>query len=159
MRNDLSHSGQEAAASRESLREQSEALVVLLSRLMRRLFTLTVDDPAMEFPGAQMRMCNVLWDGPRTMSALSDELGTSHSAITQIADRLERAEMVERLQEADDRRCKRLTLTPKGIEVMRQRRERRVLRTLSALESLSPDERAAAVSALTILLEASQREL
>lgn len=145
--------------SEEVLREQSEALVTLLSRLMRRLFTLTADDPAMELPGAQMRMCTVLWDGPRTMSALGDELGISHSAITQIADRLERAEMVERLPEADDRRCKRLALTSRGIAVMQARRDRRVGRTRKVLELLSPRDRQAAVAALEILLDASQREL
>jgi DNA-binding MarR family transcriptional regulator len=159
MERDLNHSGQGAAASHETLREQSEAVVALLSRLMRRLFTLTVDDPAMELPGAQMRMCTVLWDGPRTMSALSDELGISSSAITQIADRLERADMVERLPEADDRRCKKLALTAKGVEAMQERRERRVLRTLNTLQSLSLEERDAAVAALTTLLDASQKEL
>lgn len=145
--------------SEQHVHEQSEAVVTLLSRLMRRLFTLTADDPAMELPGAQMRVCNVLWDGPRTMSALGDELGISHSAITQIADRLERAEMVERLPEADDRRCKRLALTPRGVEVMQERRDRRVGRTVKVLEQLSPQDRQAAVAALGVLLDASQREL
>lgn len=145
--------------SEEALRAQSEELVALMSKLWRRLFTLDADnDPAMELPGAQMRVCAVLRDGPRTMSCLSSELGISHSAITQIADRLERAGMVERMQEADDRRCKRLTLTPRGVEVMQARRERRVLRALTALESMSPEEREAAVAALTSLLKASQRE-
>jgi len=145
--------------SEQNLHEQSEAVVTLLSRLMRRLFTLTADDPAMELPGAQMRVCNVLWDGPRTMSALGDELGISHSAITKIADRLERAEMVERLPEADDRRCKRLALTQRGVEVMQARRDRRVGQTVKVLEQLSPQDRQAAVAALETLLDASQKEL
>lgn len=141
--------------SEEILREQSEAVVTLLSKLMRRLFTLAADDPAMELPGAQLRMCAVLRDGPRTMSALSGEMGISHSAVTQIADRLERAEMVERVPETDDRRCKKLRLTSRGIEAMEARRERRVVRTLNVLESLPVEERAAAVSALETLLDAS----
>lgn len=140
--------------SEEILREQSEAVVTLLSKLLRRLFTLTVDDPAMELPGAQMRVCNILRDGPRTMSSLSAELVISHSAATQIADRLERAGMVERLQETDDRRCKRLALTQRGIEVMQARVERRILRTLKVLESISAEQRDAAVTALRVLLEA-----
>ena len=75
--------------SEEILRKQGEAVVTMLSSLMRGLFTLTVDDPAMELPGAQLRMCTVLREGPKTMSALSSEMGITHSAITQIADRLE----------------------------------------------------------------------
>ena len=145
--------------SEQILREQSEELVSLLSRLMRRLFTLDADnDPAMELPGAQMRVCAVLRDGPRTMSSLSSEMGISHSAITQIADRLERAEMVERLPEAEDRRCKRLTLTARGVEVMQARREKRVVRMLGILKSLSQEQRDSALAALSVLFEASQAE-
>lgn len=142
--------------SEKILREQGEAVVTMLSSLMRGLFTLTADDPAMELPGAQLRMCTVLREGPKTMSALSNEMNITHSAVTQIADRLERAGMVERLSESDDRRCKKLSLNPRGIEVMEARRERRVLHTIRVLESLPAEERAAAVSALSVLLEASQ---
>jgi DNA-binding MarR family transcriptional regulator len=140
--------------STAALREQSEAVVSLLGSLMRRLFTLEADDPAMELPLAQMRVCGVLMDGPRTMGAISRELAISHSAMTQIADRLERAGMVERVLEADDRRCKSLRLTPRGVEIMRSRREGRVLRALRALDRLSPSDRDAVVSALRILLDA-----
>ena len=139
--------------SDKALREQGEAVVSLLSALMRRLFTLEADDPAMEIPGAQMRVCGILRDGPMAMSALSAELGISHSAITQIADRLERAGMVERVPGEDDRRCKRLTLTERGVEVMKARLEKRVARTMEVLKSLSAQEREAALSAISVLLE------
>ncbi len=137
------------------LREQSEEIVALLSRILRRLFTLAADDPAMEIPGAQMRVCGVLRDGPRTMGSLSNELGISQSAMTQIADRLERTGMVERLQPEDDRRCKRLALTAHGVQMMEARKERRVQQALKALETLTPEQRSGAVSALALLLEAS----
>ena len=88
-----------------------------------------------------------------TMSALSGELGISHSATTQIADRLERAGMVERVLGADDRRCKSLRLTARGVEVMQARLERRIAKTVRLLESLSPQDREAAISALGVLLE------
>lgn len=142
--------------SDDLLRKQGEEIVQLLSMLMRRLFTLGADDdPAMEIPGAQMRVCGILRDGPRTMSCLSSELGISQSAMTQIADRLERAGLVERVQESDDRRCKRLALTARGVEIMQARRGRRVLRTMEALSALEPVSRDAAVAALTALLDAS----
>lgn len=141
--------------SDEVLHRQSEELVTLLSRLLRRLFVLAADDPAMEIPGAQMRLCTTLRDGPRTMGSLSNELGISQSAITQIADRLERAGMVERMQPADDRRCKRLALTAKGVGLMETRKERRVQQMLRALELLSPEQREQTVTMLNALLEAS----
>lgn len=140
-----------------TLREKSEEVVSALSALMRHLFTLTADDIAFELPGAQLRVCGLLWDGPKTMSFLAEELGITHSAITQIADRIERAEMVERVPETDDRRCKRLALTAKGLGVLEGRRERRILRTMEAMKLLSGQQRDSIVDSLKAMLNASQR--
>lgn len=141
--------------SDSTLYEQGEAIVTLMPRLLRRLFVLTPDDPAMEIPGAQMRVCNILRDGPRTMSGISSELSISQSATTQIADRLEKAGMVERLQPEDDRRCKQLALTSHGVEVMEDRKKRRVQGTVKVLQLLSPQQRIDVVKTLSTLLEAS----
>lgn len=136
------------------LREQSEAIVSMLAGLARRVYTLEADDPGMELPVAQMRVCAVLIDCPKTMGTISRELGITHSAITQIADRLERAGMVERVLESEDRRCKSLRLTALGVDKMSSRRERRVLRMQHAMDKLSVEDRAAVVSALRALFEA-----
>lgn len=141
--------------SEKVLREQSAEIVALLPKLMRRLSSIDVDDPAMYLPVAQMRVCGVLRDGPRTMSCISKELGVSHSAMTQIADRLERAGLVERVPEAEDRRVKCLQLTAHGAEIMRSRKEKRVARMLEVLQKVSPEDRESAISALRILVEAS----
>jgi DNA-binding MarR family transcriptional regulator len=98
----------------ETLQEQAEKLECLLPRLMRRLFTLEIDHPAMELPLAQLRMSLILQGGPRSISSLSEEMSISVSATTQIADRLERAGMVARVSDAwqEDARCPCL---PRGI--------------------------------------------
>ncbi len=140
-----------------AVREKSEEVVSALTALMRHLFALTADDIAMELPGAQLRVCGLLWDGPKTMSTLAEELGITHSAITQIADRLERAEMVERVPEADDRRCKRLALTTRGLAVLEGRRERRILRTMEAMKLLSGQQRDSIVDSLKAMLDASRQ--
>ena len=92
--------------SDEVIAEQAAAIVAALPKLMRQLFTLDVDDPVLELPVAQLRVCSILHEGPRTMSALSRELGISVSATCQPADRLERANMVERVAQTQDRRVK-----------------------------------------------------
>jgi len=142
--------------SDKELRRQSEAIINTITGLWRRISTLDADDPAMEIPGAQMRVCGILYESPKTMSALSEELGISHSAITQIADRLERAEMVERVPEEDDRRCKRLRLTERGAAIVKARTDRRVVRTMEVLKRVPERDRDAAVAALQVLLEAGQ---
>jgi len=139
----------------ETLLEQASHLECLLPRLMRRLFTLDPDHPAAELPLAQLRLCAILSSGPRTISAIGEELGISASAVTQIADRLERAGLVERVSESDDRRVRYLQLTPQGVEIMRSRRELRICRAAQALEQLAPETREAVLQALQALLKAS----
>ena len=75
------------------------------------------------------------------MSVLSRELGVSHSAMTQLADRLERAELVNRVAQGGDRRVRCLQLTERGEKMMRQHDEIRVRRISKALEYLQPDAR------------------
>jgi DNA-binding MarR family transcriptional regulator len=142
--------------SKQVLLRQAADVEAILPRLMRQLFTLDVNDPTIELPVGQVRVCSILREGPRTMSAISKELGISLSGTTQIADRLERVGLVERIGGTDDRRVKSLQLTPHGVEVMRRRNERRVRRVAEALGALEPEERIALLDAIQALLRASQ---
>ena len=138
----------------ETLQRQAEELECLLPRLMRRMLTLERDHPATELPLAQLRVCTILQGGPRTLSAIGEELNISVSATTQIADRLERVGLVERVCGQDDRRTKKLQLSPTGANMMRSRREQRTLHAARALTQLNPKQRVAALHALQSLMEA-----
>ncbi len=138
----------------DGIRGQAAAVTLLIPSVMRKLFAIE-DDPAAELPIGQIRLCAVLQEGPKPMSSCSAELGVSLSATCQLADRLERAGMVERVCEPGDRRVKCLQLTDRGRDVMGARREHRVQRAEQALSSLSQAERAGIVSALEALLQAS----
>jgi DNA-binding MarR family transcriptional regulator len=85
------------------------------------------------------------------MSALSRELGISLSAVTQVADRLERSGLVERITEAGDHRVKSLQLTERGRQVVEARNKNRAERILDALSQMQPEERARAVVGLRTL--------
>jgi len=137
------------------IRDQAAAIAELIPKVMRGLFVIDVDDPATGLPIAQMRVCSILRDGPRAMTAIHKELGISLSAVTQIADRLERAGMVERVTESDDRRVRCLQLTAHGLEIMHRRRNRRVRRVSEVLERLSPEKREEVLGALRVLLDAA----
>ncbi len=138
----------------DKLLEQAELISSMLPRIMRRLFLFDADDPSLELPVAQLRVCGILRNGPHTMSALSKEFGISLSAITQIADRLERADLVERVAETDDRRIKRLQLTAHGAQMMHRRKEKIMQSLMKPLEQLSPESMDIVINALHILLEA-----
>jgi DNA-binding MarR family transcriptional regulator len=139
-----------------TLEAQAQEITALVPKVMRRLFTLDVNDPTIDLPVAQMRVCSMLTCGPRTMSMLSRDLGISLSAVTQIADRLERAQLVERLHDEDDRRVKSLQLTPYAVEIMQARRDRRTRRVQQIIEQLQENTRTEIITALQCLLRAGQ---
>ncbi len=135
-------------------REQAAAFVRFLHSLLREL-TVGSNDPTAELPLGQLRVCRVLTGGLQSISAISRELGVSLSAITQIADRLERARLVRRLTEDNDRRVRCLQLTARGEKLLRLHDEERVRRMAAALEQLTPAEREQAAAALDMLVRAS----
>jgi DNA-binding MarR family transcriptional regulator len=139
----------------ESLHEQAQALEAMLPQLMRRLFTLEPDHPAMDLTLSQLRVCSILQHGARTLSGIGEELGISTSAVTQIADRLERGGLAEREPDAEDRRCRLLRLTPLGAALMRARREGRVARAVAGLADLPAPVLSELISALRAVLDAT----
>ncbi len=134
--------------------EEAVTLASLLPALMRQLFTID-NDLAADLPLAQIRVCVCLQDGPLPMSALSRELGVTLSAMTQIADRLERANMVSRVAEEKDRRVRCLQLTPRAEKIMRRHDDSRIRSVSNVLSRLSPDERKGILAALETLMNAS----
>jgi DNA-binding MarR family transcriptional regulator len=116
------------------------------------------DDPAAELPLRQLRVCAALYDAPRSMSVLSRELGFSLSAMTQIADRLERAGLVTRALDRPDRRVRRLRLTPRARRMLRLREEARIRRVAFVLQTMPDEAREAALSALDALRRAAAPE-
>ncbi len=134
--------------------EEAKTLATLLPALMRQLFTLN-DNLAVELPLAQLRVCAILRDGPCVMSTLSRELGVSLSAMTQIADRLERAKLVSRLTKEGDRRVRCLQLTQRCEKIMNRHEESRINNVLAVLNNLSPNTRNDILAALETLMKAS----
>jgi DNA-binding MarR family transcriptional regulator len=134
--------------------EQAAALVRLVQSLLREL-TSGSSDPAADLPLAQLRVCRVLSGGLQSISAISRELGVSLSAITQIADRLERARLIRRVTEDDDRRIRCLQLTARGEKLLRLHDQERIRRMAAALEHLTPKARREAAASLDMLVRAS----
>lgn len=129
---------------------QAKAAAAFLLRLVQGLFP--GDDPAAKLPLGQLRVCSALQGGRRSMSALSRKLGVSLPAMTQIADRLEKARLVKRVAETADRRVRCLQLTERGEKIMRLREEGRVRRMSVLLERLSPNARQEVLDVLGMMV-------
>jgi DNA-binding MarR family transcriptional regulator len=141
--------------SNDTTIETAVTVNALLSKILRRLNRQDINDPIIELPLAQMRVCSALFEKPRTMSCLSKELGVSLSAITQLADRLEKADLVERYTEPGDLRVKKLQLSRNGEGIMRARRNRRAERLIKVLENIPHKDRDMIAKAFQKLYDAS----
>ena len=136
----------------------AQIVMTLFPSIARKFFTLESNDLAIELPLAQMRMCGVLSRGPKTMSALSKELGVTLSATTQLTDRLEKAGMVKRVCECNDHRVKQLQLTELGQELIQKRNTKRLERTTQLFEKMNTQERDTVLSALQILSDVLNKQ-
>lgn len=135
------------------LTRQAVHLEQVLPRIMF-LLAVKYEPSAPDLPLAQLRVCAALMQGTWTVSELSREMGTTASAITQLADRLEAAGMVERVSDEHDRRSRSLRLTARGRSIMNSRRDQRKERARQALHELDAEARLTVLQSLDSLLEA-----
>jgi DNA-binding MarR family transcriptional regulator len=125
------------------IEQQAAELERLMPIVSRQLFSTDPTHPIADLPLGQFRLCTLLHkEGRRTMSQIGEDLGISVSAVTQMADRLERAGLVERTSDTTgDRRNRYLRLTPHGRTLMQSRTTQRLERTTEALKQLNTEER------------------
>ncbi|MBC8101792.1 MAG: MarR family transcriptional regulator [Cytophagales bacterium] len=153
---------EEESADRDTIAAQAAHLETVMPAIAQRLFTVAPTHPLADMPIAQLRVCSLLLtlENP-TMSQVADELHISVSAVTQIADRLEKAGMVERVPASEangehDRRARHLRLTEKGFSLLRSRRHFRQSGARRALAHLTSEERGRLLESLETLLQASR---
>ena len=156
MTGDLAETGEA-----DTVNQRAQYAERLLPEIARRLFTLDPAHPLADLPNAQLKVCSLLMGGPHTMSQISEELHISVSAVTQMADRLEKAGLVERqpVNKAGcgDRRARYLTLTPHGACLMESRRQERAERVAAALSHLPEPDQERVVEALEMLIGACRQ--
>ncbi len=91
--------------------------------------------------------------GRSNVSDIGQELGITTAAASQMVDRLVEQELVRRSEDPDDRRAKKLALTPKGCRVVQQSMQARMGWLEEVASSLSPKEREQVAAALRILTD------
>jgi DNA-binding MarR family transcriptional regulator len=112
----------EPAASLESATELAE----LLRQANKRLQQGTRDTLApLGLSGSQARVVRLLADGPLRMSVIADRLAVVPHSVTDVVDRAERAGVVARRRDPEDRRSTLVELTPLGSRLLDQLDEAR----------------------------------
>jgi DNA-binding MarR family transcriptional regulator len=124
----------------------ADGLRPVLLRLSREL---RQEDEAL---GVTSRQVTLLWLVKRhpglSLRELAAEERISAPALSGHVDRLERAQLLERVRSADDRRRVGLVLTPEGAKLLKRVRARRTTWLARRLSTLEPEELAAVEAAL-----------
>ncbi|HET7011703.1 MAG TPA: MarR family transcriptional regulator [Anaerolineales bacterium] len=94
--------------------------------------------------------------GPCPITEVGDDLGVTAAAASQMAERLVQLGLIERSEDVDDRRVKRIRLTPEGRAIVAKGVEARVAWIKGLKRFLDPSEQAQAVAVLARLTEAAQ---
>ncbi len=91
--------------------------------------------------------------GPVPLSLLGDVLRLSPSAVSHLVDRLVERQMLDRSEDPDDRRQKRLVLAPAGEELLSRLDHSRIDDFRNMLAQMDPVSRPELASLLTRLTE------
>ncbi|MGZ4681904.1 MAG: MarR family winged helix-turn-helix transcriptional regulator [Acidimicrobiales bacterium] len=112
-------------------------LLLALVDSFKDLFQAAVEAADLTLPLGHLLMS---LDEPTPMSELARNMGFDASHITSIVDKLEDRRLVERRPDANDRRVKRIVITPAG-QAVRDQIEDQLLASMLPLEGLDADQR------------------
>ncbi len=97
------------------------------------------------------------YHGHCPVSGISDELGITAAAASQLVDRLVQMGLLERSEDPQDRRVRRVSLSEHGHELIQKGVQVRLGWTKELAETLTPAEQDKVVSALKILIQAAKQ--
>ncbi len=127
-------------------------------RAMRAM--LSDDEPVMELEALPMAQFRLLWTvhfvKDSTMKDVSERLSVSQSTVTQLADRLVRRGLVERLADASDRRVIRLRVSALGESVLEIANSQRRQVFHAVWQSFTEDEQTDVLHGLSLLAERAE---
>ena len=92
------------------------------------------------------------------VSNIGDHLGVTHAAASQMVDRLVQQGLLERAEDLDDRRVKKITLSPKGRKLVEESIEARRRWVEQLTDKLTVEEQES-ISAALVTLTAAARSL
>jgi MarR family transcriptional regulator, organic hydroperoxide resistance regulator len=90
------------------------------------------------------------------VSDIGGRFDITSAAASQLVDKLVQSGLIQREEDPNDRRAKRLNLTDKGIGLIQQDIEKRYRWVNQLAEKLSAEERQKVAEALNIMIQAAQ---
>ena len=135
-----------SSSSHTDLADRLHSAAIHLLRRLRR------EDDASGLPAPQLSALSVIvFAGPITLGALASAEQVRPPTITKVVATLEKAGLVEREVDADDRRVVRVRSTARGARLLQEGRERRVAMLAGSLADLSDADRVLLEKAASVL--------
>jgi DNA-binding MarR family transcriptional regulator len=141
-----------AIALTEVVRQWSE---VYMQRSMRD-FKHFMDETDLSFSQISVLM-RLKHGGKSGVSEIGGQMGVTNAAASQAVDRLVNLGLIERTEDPEDRRAKRLALTQAGQELIEKGIEVRSQWIEGLTEALTPAQQDKIIAALTLLTEAARK--
>jgi len=109
--------------------------------LMRRSFDRTMTEQGASLAQTKVLMCIKAQPGTARAADVAEIMGIAPRTVTEALDGLERDGMIQRIPDREDRRVKRLTLTPAGEAAVAVTEPLRRELGAKALSALNPSDR------------------
>jgi DNA-binding MarR family transcriptional regulator len=91
--------------------------------------------------------------GNAGVSNLGDHLGVSNAAASQMVERLVEEKLIERVEDPDDRRMKKITLTDHGMQVIKESINARLDWIRDLADDLTPEEKKRITASIQLMVE------
>lgn len=105
--------------------------------------------------GQLRTLTHLHFHGVHQVSDIGADLGISTAAASQLVDRLVKMDLLERSEDPDDRRVKRITISEAGRALVREGIEDRLRWMKDLTNNLSSDQQEGILSALRTLTDAA----
>jgi DNA-binding MarR family transcriptional regulator len=135
----------------EVIREWSE---VFMHRSMRD-FRRFMDATGLSFSQVNILM-GLVHGRSIGVSEIGEQLGVTNAAASQAVDRLVQLGLIQRTEDPEDRRAKRLALTQKGRTLIEEGVKARSKWTEGLTDALTAEQQNMIISALTLLTQAAR---
>ncbi len=142
--------------SRADLSEVLHKWAKVFTRSSMREFKRTMDETGLS-PSQLWTLMRLFHHGACGLSLLSEHLGVSRAAASQMTDRLVHLGLLERAENPVDRRAKLLTLTPAGEAIVRRSIEARRRWMEDLTRALDAEQQSVIADALSALTAAAEK--
>jgi DNA-binding MarR family transcriptional regulator len=134
--------------------ELAAALAAFYGRAMRPSNRIIGEFERLDLTFTQFKALSAAADGQPTVKALAERLGLSLPGTSRAVDHLVRRGLLDRREDPEDRRCKRLSVTASGRDLVHRLDDARRDALETFVQGLQPADRERLLAALSPILNA-----